>query len=141
MGNGEKRPFPIRLFAQKARGVMTKINATKSAIEFADENQIDLDLVDGTGADGRIGIGDVRQFADDNLMEAEEEGVGVEEIDPSTAVTVRLVGAQTAVLNGKSILRDESHRVTYRAYCRARDNHPNKFAVKFGDMPDYRILG
>ena len=129
---------------------MTKINATKSAIEFADESGIDIDIVVGTGDGGRVGIADVRQFAEDNLMDTKEANeaevaevaeVEAEVIDPSTAVLARLVGAQTAVLDGKSILRNETRRVTYRAYCRARDNHPGKFAVKFGDMPDYRILG
>jgi pyruvate/2-oxoglutarate dehydrogenase complex dihydrolipoamide acyltransferase (E2) component len=38
-----------------------KHNATEAAMAAADELDVDLDTVDGTGADGRITVKDVRQ--------------------------------------------------------------------------------
>ena len=40
-----------------------EVNATPAAIDLADELDIDLDLVDGTGADDRITVADVRKAA------------------------------------------------------------------------------
>ena len=40
-----------------------EVNATPDAVDRADELDVDLDLVDGTGADDRITVADVRKAA------------------------------------------------------------------------------
>ena len=40
-----------------------EVNATPAAVDLADELDVDLDLVDGTGADDRITVADVRKAA------------------------------------------------------------------------------
>ena len=40
-----------------------EVNATPAAVELADELDVDLHLVDGTGADDRITVADVRKAA------------------------------------------------------------------------------
>jgi len=40
-------------------------NATDAAMRLADELGVDLDEIDGSGADGRIVVGDVREAADE----------------------------------------------------------------------------
>ena len=57
-----------------------EVNATKAALALAEENGLDLSWVEGSGSDGRIGVGDVRDFLaawediDEPEEESEEEG-------------------------------------------------------------------
>lgn len=44
---------------------LTKLNATDAAIKLAEEENVDLGKVDGTGVDGRILVGDVMDYLGD----------------------------------------------------------------------------
>lgn len=54
-------------------------------------------------------------------------------------VFVKLVGANTAVLNGKAVLRGEVHEVTYGAYLEVKSRHPQKFAVRYQDRAGFAV--
>lgn len=56
--------------------------------------------------------------------------VPLSEVPHDALVHVKLVGAETAVLGGKAILRNEVRTVTYALYLSAKSKHPGKFAVR-----------
>lgn len=49
-----------------------KINASKNAVELAEQFSVNLDDVVGTGANGQINKGDVQKFIDDNTDNGDE---------------------------------------------------------------------
>lgn len=56
-----------------------EVNATDTAIELAREEDIDLEDVEGTGANGKILKKDVEQFIRERYDEGEDEGEAIEE--------------------------------------------------------------
>ena len=54
---------------------VTEWNATSSAVKFAEENNIDLSIIIGSGEDGRVVMPDVKKAKKelDNALEAEDE--------------------------------------------------------------------
>lgn len=65
LSDADQQELASKHWIEPLEDVADEIDATDAARELADEHGIDLAEVEGTGADGRIVIGDIRALLDD----------------------------------------------------------------------------
>jgi len=117
--------------AKKQPPIKTEIDSEEAAIAVASSSVSlppdESSLVDEPIQAEAIGGTDV------DVVDLPVEAIPDKKTRPGFAqlVSVKLVGARTAVLNGKSVLKGEVHKVAYGAYLYAKAHHPQKFAVRY----------
>lgn len=76
--------IPVELEPEEAFELVVELNATPTAVELAEENDLSLALIEGSGDDGKVLVGDVRAALE---LLAEDDGSPVE-LDPEPEVLV-----------------------------------------------------
>ena len=68
-GRAMEGPPQDRMFRKKDVETRAEVpEATPAAIKLAEENDIDLSLVPGSGADGKIVVGDIKKLIDQPVL-------------------------------------------------------------------------
>jgi pyruvate/2-oxoglutarate dehydrogenase complex dihydrolipoamide acyltransferase (E2) component len=123
--------------------------ATPGAISLAEESEIDLAQVAGTGSGGKVTVGDVQRAIAEREAAAvqPEEGkapAAEPEINPfqrgpegdlGERVTVKFVGPTHAVLSGRLILSGETREITRLQLKIAQAQRPGLFVVVGEEQP------